>query len=113
MSLPNTLKSINVKTPSELKEFLLQYYSSMSPEAYCKHLKHADQSAENRGRENEQVEIICRLLASGMPAEEVATILGIRTNLVQSIERCYAATTIPKYAKKLKERRKRKERRVS
>ena len=110
MSLPKLLKSIGEKTPAEVKEELLNFYSSMSPEVFSEHIKNSERLAENRGREKEREEIICQLLASGMTVEEVAVILCIKKDIIHTIEKGNATQKIPEYAKKINLRRKRRER---
>lgn len=60
-------------------------------------------------RQKEREELVCRLLASGMPAEEVSLILKIRVEEIRDIEE-YNGDRIADYAKKLKARRKSRER---
>jgi DNA-binding NarL/FixJ family response regulator len=66
------------------------------------------QTAHKNGREDEREENVCRLLASGMSAGEIAVVLSIREAEINLIEQNNAAR-IPEYAKKLKERRRRRE----
>lgn len=61
------------------------------------------------GQMQEREELVCRLLASDMPAEEISLILKIRVEDIQSIER-YSGVRIADYSKKLKARRKGRER---
>jgi len=63
------------------------------------------------GREHEREELVCRLLASGMPGDEISVILNIRIEAIRIIEHNNKAILIPKYEKKLKERRKYREKR--
>ena len=65
--------------------------------------------AREGGREQEREELICRLLASGMPAEEISLILKIRVEVIRDIDE-YNRSKIADYAKKLKTRRKSRER---
>lgn len=62
----------------------------------------------DKGRELEQEEIVCRLLASGMPAEEISVVIKIRIEDVRIIEG-NNSKVIADYAKKLKARRKYRE----
>ena len=61
------------------------------------------------GYEDGLEEAVCRLLAADMPVEEIAVVLNIRADKVRLIQDNNAATRIPDYAKKLKARRKRRE----
>lgn len=97
------------RTPAETKEMLLSMYSAMSPERFAEQLRIDRDMAVNYGQEKEREELVCRLLASGMPAEEIAVVLCLRSGAVRLIEQNNAKTKIPKYEKKLKERRKRRE----
>jgi hypothetical protein len=63
------------------------------------------QSAQEKERE----EIVCRLLASDMPIDEISVILKIRKEEIQVIQSNNAAVKIPNYADKLKVRRKSRE----
>jgi hypothetical protein len=63
-----------------------------------------------KGHKDEREEIVCRLLGSGMSAEEISLILKIRIEDILDIER-YNRERIIDYGKKLKTRRKSRERR--
>lgn len=65
--------------------------------------------ARESGQNSERTELVCRLLASDMPADEISLILKLRVQEIQSIEECNEKT-IADYAKKLKARRKSRER---
>jgi hypothetical protein len=67
--------------------------------------------ARQSAREKEREELVCRLLASGMPVNEVSLILKIRKEEISMIGNNNAAVKIPDYAKKLNARRKSRERR--
>jgi len=58
------------------------------------------------GQEAERREIVCRLLASGMPADEISVILELRVAEILEIETTYGDEKIPDYAIKLAARRK-------
>jgi len=75
-----------------------------------KMLKTNERLARQSGRDNEREEIVCRLLASGMPAEEIALVLKVRTDEIQIIESNNAKTKIPEYTRTYKSRRKSRER---
>ena len=62
--------------------------------------------AGESARRNEREESVCRLLASGMTVEEVFVVLCIRRDEVEDTARC-CKDKIAKYAKTLKERKKR------
>jgi hypothetical protein len=64
-----------------------------------------ERAARQSGQEREREEIVCRLLASDMPVEEISVILKIRKEEIQMIQSNNAAIKIPEYAKKLKARR--------
>ena len=68
--------------------------------------RHARKSAQEKERE----EVICRLLASGMPAEEISLILKIRIDEIRTIESNNAKEKIPEYARTYKARAKNKAR---
>ena len=58
------------------------------------------------GTEQKEVELICRLLASGMPEEEVALILCIKAAMVSDVAK-REKEQIATYARQLKGRRQR------
>lgn len=57
------------------------------------------------GRDAEREELVCRLLASGMPIEEISVVLKIRADEIRIIESNNRRIKIPDYVKKLKSRR--------
>ena len=59
------------------------------------------------GAEQKETEMICRLLASGMPEDEVALILCIKAAMVSDIAKAQKEQ-IATYAKQLKGRQRRK-----
>ena len=97
------------KSESEAKEKVEQMLSAMTPERYLAHMKYMETLCRQNAEEYEREEIVCRLLASGMPAAEIAVILSKRVAEIELIEQNNAAIKIPEYTKKLKERRKRRE----
>lgn len=103
--LPNAFAD---RSPEETKELLLSMYAAMSPERYAEQMRTDRETAVQYGQEKEREQHVCRLLASGMPVEEIAVVLCLRKEAVQVIEHNHAATTIPEYTKTLKERRKRR-----
>jgi len=64
---------------------------------------------EARGREEYQQEAICRLLANGMPADEIAIVLCVKADIVKDIA-SHNRELITKYVGQLKGRRYRKTR---
>ena len=101
--------SMSGKSAAEAKETMINLFSSMSPERFSEHMYNLRESARLSGKNGEQDEIVCRLLATGMSVEEIAVILCIRAEAVRAIESNNATTKIPEYIKTLKERRKRRE----
>ena len=69
----------------------------------------ATQQSAMNAKKNEREENVCRLLASGMPAEDVSLTLKIRIDSVRDIEKSNAKTTIPEYRKTYEARLKRRE----
>lgn len=109
MDETNLFDAVAGKTQAEAKELMMQLFSSMTPARFAEHMENMRYMARHSGQENEREEIVCRLLASGMSVEEIAVILCLRADAIQMIEHNNAAIKIPDYAKKLKERRKRRE----
>jgi DNA-binding NarL/FixJ family response regulator len=97
-------KFMTNKTPQQLKEEMMNFYSKMTPEKFFEHIISAQKMAEIHGKNMEQEEIVCRLLASGMSVDEISLILCVRKENIKLIERNNAKTKIPDYAKKLKTR---------
>ena len=107
---PTTFQdSLEGKTPEEVKMLLLNFYSAMSSEQFIEHQKNLQLMAKKNGQEDEREEIICRLLASGMPVDEIATTLCMQVSTVCVIESNNAAIKLPKYKKTLELRRQRKD----
>jgi len=81
------------------------------PRAFVeKMLETNERLARESERKKEREEIICRLLASGMPVDEISIVLKIRAEEIREIEDSNVRSKIPDYAKKLKARRKSRER---
>ena len=110
MNLTTAVNSMSGKTPAELKQEFINLYSSMTPERFFEHISNLERRGELNGQDKERGEIVCRLLANGMTAEEIAVILCVKTEVIRAIEKSNAAIKIPEYTKKLKERRRRRER---
>jgi len=108
MNPPTFLEALGVKTPEEMKAKLLDFYSAMSPQQFVEQQASLLDMAKKNGQEDEREEIVCRLLASGMPVEEIATTLCMQVSTVCVIESNNAAIKIPKYKKTLVDRRRRK-----
>jgi hypothetical protein len=66
--------------------------------------------ARESGRDNEREENVCRLLASGMPIDEISLILKIRADEIRIIEGNNAKIKIPEYTRTYKNRVKSRER---
>ena len=109
MSFNSFFDSLKGKSPSEVQAAAKELYASMPPDKFLEHISNLRDMAHNNGHEDEREELVCRLLASGMPVEEIAVILNIRADAIRIIEHNNAATIIPDYTTKLKERRKRRE----
>ena len=110
MNISDFFNSMTEKTPSGAKDALLKLYSGMPPERLFEHTWNIQSVAQKSGQAREREEIVCRLLASDMTVEDIACILCIRAEAIRIIEHNNATTKIPKYAKSLKERRRRRER---
>ena len=113
MDFPNLFNPPEAKTPAEAKAMTLQLFSAMPPDRFFEHMNNLREMAQRNGREDEREELVCRLLASGMPVEEIAVVLSLRTDAVRIIEQNNAAIKIPEYTKKLKERRRRREKQAN
>jgi len=75
-----------------------------------KMLETNERHARQLGHENEREENVCRLLASGMPIEEISLTLKIRIDEIRIIESNNAKDKIPEYTKTYKARVKSRER---
>ena len=100
---------MNGDTLTDQKDKLMQLYAAMTPERLLEHTRYTMDSAYQNGQADEREEIVCRLLASGMPVEEIAVVLCKRVAEIELIQSNNASIAIPKYMKKLAERRKRRE----
>ena len=109
MNTTSFMESLSGKSESEAAEMAMQLLSAMPPERYFEHMRNMETLWQQNGVEREREEIVCRLLASGMPAAEVAVVLCKRVAEIELIEQNNAAIKIPEYVKKLKERRRRRE----
>ena len=109
MNISAAINSMSGKTPHEIKQEFINLYSSMPPERFFEHINNLERRGELNGRDKEREEIVCRLLANGMTAEEISVILCVKTEVIRTIEKNNAAIKIPEYTKKLKERRRRRE----
>ena len=110
MNVSDLFNSISGRTPSDAKETFLKLFSSMPPERLCEHIGNLQNMAQRNGQAKEREEMVCRLLASDMTVEDIASVLCIRADAIRIIESNNATIRIPEYAKSLKERRRRKER---
>jgi len=97
------------RTPEETKKLFQETLAALPPEMFIRHIENMERMGYNSGSTKTKEEIVCRLLASGMTVQELAVILCVREAEIQDIENDYAKNKIPEYAKKLKERRKRRE----
>ena len=70
--------------------------------AFDTHARLAEESAKKKTLDD----VLCRLLASGMPVAEIIMILNIKTETVDDATK-YQKELIAKYAKQLKGRRQR------
>jgi DNA-binding NarL/FixJ family response regulator len=109
-NLSMAMKTMSEKTTAEIKADFINLYSAITTERFFEHINNMQEMARESGKNSEREEIVCRLLANGMSAEEIAVILCEKADNIRLIESNHAATTIPKYTKKLKERRRRRER---
>ena len=97
------------KSPEEIIKLFQETLAAMPPDMFRRHFENIERMGYNDGSKKTREEIVCRLLASGMTAQEIAVILCVREAEIQDIERTYANDKIPEYAKKLKARRRRRE----
>lgn len=109
MNTSTFMESLSGKSESEAAEMTMKLLTAMPPERYFEHMANMETLWKQHGEEREREEIVCRLLASGMPAAEIAVVLCKRVAEIEIIEQNNAATKIPEYVKKLKERRRRRE----
>jgi DNA-binding NarL/FixJ family response regulator len=66
--------------------------------------------AREGGVYSEREELVCRLLASGMPIEQISLILKIRAEEIRIIKSNHANIKIPEYTRTYKARAKSRER---
>ena len=75
-----------------------------------KMLETNERLARQSGHDHEREENVCRLIASGMPVEEISLILKIRVEEIRIIESNNAKNKIPEYTRTYKSRFKSRER---
>ena len=63
------------------------------------------QTATSNGRGAEREELVCRLLASCMPVEEISIVLNLRKREIDMIQKNNSEIKLPEYEKQLKRRR--------
>ena len=80
------------------------------PASYVKQMMDTtERLARQSGHDKEREEIVCRLLSSGMPINEISLILKIRADEIRIIESNNAKIKIPEYTRTYKARRKSRE----
>ena len=97
------------KSPLEIQMLFQETLAALPPDVFRRHFENIERNAYKNGSDNMRDEIVCRLLASGMTVQEIALILCVREAEIQAVEHTYAENKIPEYAKKLKERQRRRE----
>ena len=99
-------------TTIDNSNFGFDLLSGLFPKAFVEKMLEANERlAKQSGHDNEREENVCRLLASGMPIDEISLILKIRTDEIRIIESNNVRVKIPEYARTYKARRKSRERR--
>jgi len=106
MDLNNLVNTFSQYTPKELQQMLCGYLATLPPDEFERRHKHYDETLRNSGKEAMLQEVVCRLVAAGMPVEEIALVLSRR---VDDVNACANDATVKKYAKTLKQRRAKKE----
>ena len=81
--------------------------SALTPDMLNRMLRIEFDAGQKLGIEQKETEIICRLLASSMPVDEVALILCIKADVVSNAAK-YNKEKIATYARQLKGRRRRR-----
>ena len=81
--------------------------STLTPDMLERMLRIQYDAGLNFGTKEKETEIICRLLASGMPEDEIAVILCVKADVISDAAK-YNSAKIAKYAKQLKGRRQRR-----
>lgn len=78
--------------------------SMLTPELLERMLKRWGDDGQKSGSATKETEVICRLLASGMPECEIAIVLCAKSNVISDAAK-YNKEAIAKYTKQLKGRR--------
>ena len=81
--------------------------SVLTPDMLTRMLRIEYDAGLERGTKQKETEIICRLLASGMPEDEVALILCIKAEVIGDVAK-HNKEQIATYARQLKGRRQRR-----
>jgi DNA-binding CsgD family transcriptional regulator len=106
------LEILDMKAPDGTTISVAEKIASMPPDVIMRMLDtHARLAAED-AQTKAVDEAVCRLLADGMPADEIAMILCIKADIVANAQK-HKNEIIAKYAKQLKGRRQRAKKTIS
>jgi len=101
-----TLGLLDMKTPDGRTLTVAEKIATLSPALIERMFGTYKELGEDRGQRRMLNEVVCRLLASGMPAPEIVMILNVKTEVVDDAVK-YKKELIAKYARQLEGRRKR------
>ena len=88
-----------------------EWMSIMPPSVFARTIENHYDSGIRKGAEDKQNEVICRLLASGIPEEEISVVLRIKMSDVENVASS-SKKEIESFSKQLRARRKSHERRL-
>lgn len=101
-----SLELLNMTKPDGTTMSAAEKIASLPPDVIMRMLDTHARLAADDAQKKALDDAVCRLLASGMPVEEITTILCIKAEVVVDAEK-YNNDLIAKYAKQLKGRRQR------
>jgi hypothetical protein len=94
---------LNMKKPDGTIMSTEEKIATLPPDLVAKAFETHARLAEASSQKKTMNEVVCRLLASGMPVDEIVMILCVKTEIVYDAAK-YEKELIAKYAKQLKGR---------
>ena len=106
MQTKEILNILSGKTEDGTTPTVAERIKALPPDVIIRTFDTHARLAEEVAQKQTLADVVCRLLASGMPADEIVMILGVKAEVVDDVVK-YRKEPIAKYAKQLKGRRQR------
>jgi hypothetical protein len=103
---------LNMNNPDGTAMSMAEKIKTMPPELVARTFETHGRIAEESAKKKTMNEVVCRLLASGMTAEEIVMLLYIKVEVVDAAVKIHREL-IEKYAQQLKGRRQRSKKKQS